>query len=95
MLSIFGDRDPRGRNSTAADGLYSVSPCAAGYPADHPVKYVCYCWVNMWDRFGLRADGIFGAYLLLFLASTEDVALRLGPAWSGVLGIASIRTSAS
>ena len=39
---------------------------AAGYPAGHPIKYVSYFWVNMCDRFGLRADGILGAYLLLF-----------------------------
>ena len=82
------------KDSTAADGLNSVFPWLAGYPVDRPFKYVYICRENMWDRFGLRELVSWGAYLLLIWpALTMRRFLR--PGWSGVLGIASIRTSAS
>ena len=84
MCSIFGDRDPRGRNSTAADGLYSVYPQRRWIPGRSPHQ-ICLLFLGEYVRpLWVASRWNFGGTSSPVLASTDDAALRLGPAWSGV-----------
>ena len=60
MRSIFGDRDPAEGTQLPPTDSTRFTHSVAGYPVDHPIKYVCYCWKNMLAALGCEQMEFWG-----------------------------------